>query len=105
MYPGYIVAPWKPHNDLVPFDLRALENGLDLDDGFVPVRVVFGDARSGRLGHIPPMNIRDAPDDHEVRRVQPVLQILVTDLVLSMAGRGFAGGRRLGRGHIASYDP
>ena len=44
VYPSHIVASWKPHDDLVPFDLRTFEDGLDFDDGFVPVRIVLGDA-------------------------------------------------------------
>src|SRR5260370_28793716 len=30
------------------------------------------------------MNVCDAPDDHEVRRFQPVLQLLIADLFLSL---------------------
>src|SRR5260370_3690916 len=44
VYPVHVVTRWKPDDDFVPFDLRTLEDGLDFDDGFVPVRVVFGDA-------------------------------------------------------------
>ncbi len=44
VYPGHVVACWKPDDDFVPFDLRTLEDGLDFDDGFVPVRIVLGDA-------------------------------------------------------------
>src|SRR5260370_18710070 len=114
-----MVASWKPDDDLVPFDLPALEDGLDLDDGFMPVRIVFGDAtRSGRLGHSPPMNVCDAPDDDVVRRVQPVSQLLIADLLLSVAGQGFARTGSRGRcaaraevmaqfldGHTGTKDP
>src|SRR5260370_25224072 len=30
------------------------------------------------------MNFCDAPDDHEVRRFQPVLQLLIANLILSL---------------------
>jgi len=88
VYPGHIVASWKPDDDLVPFDLPALEDGLDLDDGFVPVRIVFGDAtRSGRFGHSPPMNVCDAADDDQLRRRDTVLEFLIADLLLNLAER------------------
>ena len=77
--PSHIVAPWEPDNHLVPFDLSSFEDGLNLQNGFMPVRIVFRNAiRGGRLGRIPPMNFCDPPNDHEVRRVQPVLQLLIT---------------------------
>jgi len=44
VYPSHIVTCWKTDDDFVPFDLRTLEDGLDFDDGFVPVRIVLGDA-------------------------------------------------------------
>ena len=44
VYPSHIVTCRKTDDDFVPFDLRTLEDGLDFDDGFVPVRIVLGDA-------------------------------------------------------------
>src|SRR5260370_22769772 len=106
VYPSHIVASWKPHDDLVPFDLRTFEDGLDFDDSFVPVRVVFGDAlRGGRLWRSPPMNSCDASDDYKVRVVQPCLHLLIGDLVLSLVDERFACPCRRGRCHVASDNP
>ena len=40
-YPGYVAGLRKTEDDLISFELWALEDGLDLQHGLLPVRAVF----------------------------------------------------------------
>src|SRR2546425_8301534 len=57
----------------------------------MPVGAVFGDAirDGGRLGHLPRVNIGDAPGHDEVRRGDPVSQLLIADLLLHLRKGSF----------------
>src|SRR6266404_2137650 len=85
--PSYVIALGKSHNKLVFLRFRTLEDGFDLDDRVMPVRIVFRDAmRHGSdVRCRPRANIRDLRDDHEVRRSQPLLQFLITGLLLNLS--------------------
>src|ERR1700694_1173167 len=58
----------------------------------MPVRAVFRDVitRGGGFGDGPAVDIRNAADDHQVRRRNAVLEILIADLLLNLAEGGFA---------------
>ncbi len=57
----------------------------------MPVRAVFGDEirDGGRLGHLPRVNIGDAPGNNEVRGGNPVPQFLIADLLLHLREGSF----------------
>src|SRR5467141_1504041 len=119
--PGYVSGERKAHGHLAPLGFCSLEDCFDLENGFMPVRAVFGDGitRGGGFGDGPAVDIRNAADDNQVRRRHAVLEILIADLLLHLAEGGFAGTDFLGRsspaqvgvmpqfldGHAGTKDP
>ena len=77
-YPSHVAGQRKAEDDLISFEFWPLEDGLDLQHGFVPARAVFGGAitRGSGLGDLPWMHVRDAPYDHIIRSGYQALQIL-----------------------------
>src|SRR5438552_19107413 len=65
----------------------------------MPIRAVFGDVitRGGGFGYGPAVDIRNATNDHQIRRGNAVLEILVADLLLHLAEGRLAGRVSLGR--------
>src|SRR5438552_17701965 len=72
----------------------------------MPIRAVFGDVitRGGGFGYGPAVDIRTATNDHQIRRGNAVVEILVADLLLHLAEGRLAGRGSLGRNSSARVE-
>src|SRR5437773_5868848 len=72
----------------------------------MPIRAVFGDVitRGGGFGYGPAVDIRNATNDHQIRRGNAVLEILVADLLLHLAEGRLARRGSLGRSSSARVE-
>src|SRR5437660_12518242 len=72
----------------------------------MPIRAVFGDVitRGGGFGYGPAVDIRNATNDHQIRRGNAVLEILVADLLLHLAEGRLGGRGSLGRNSSARVE-
>src|SRR5712671_5131920 len=109
-YPGHVAGERKAEDDFISFEFWPLQDGLDLQHGFMPTGAVFGGAiaRDGGLGNGPGMHIGDASGDHIVRCGYEALQILVADfrwrLYDGLLGSFYRSWRRsTGRSGVAEF--